>query len=138
VGVGYDMTGPHRILATPVIFPLEIGYGITNNLLIHFDYTSSIGLVSEELAGGGISYYINDFLYTKAVFGRSYSGLDYSSNNKGLGYSLGLGFISSQRSSFEATYIHLDFDTAVSNDKPSNNVHEPYNIIGISFMYRLF
>ena len=126
------------LLATPLIFPLEAGYGITNNILIHASRIATLGLVSESLLGAGATYYMNESLYVKGVYGQSYSGLDESSNDKGLGYSLALGFATSKRFSLEATYVHLGFDSAVSDDKHSDNVHAPYDMLSIAFVYRLF
>jgi len=123
---------------TALILPIEIGYGVTNDLLVHLSHSSSISLITESLSGLGVSYYMNDKVYLQAIAGNSYYGFNEYSFDAGLGFSLGLGLIASKRTSIELSYMHLDFDNAKTNGEKTNNIEEPLDMFSVAFKYRLF
>lgn len=130
IGAGYRNDGP--------IIPLEIVYGVNNNVLINLSHSSSIGIVTERLSGLGISYYMNDRIYAKAIVGKSYSGLTEYTYSSGLGFSLGVGLAVSKRTSLEVSYMRLEFDTTKEDGKTIDDTDDTLDMFSVAFKYRLF
>lgn len=115
-------------------YPAEIGYSITDNLLIHYslDWT----LIKEDkapaLVGGiGASYYIKNHGYIKVVAGNSL--IDSYILSKMVKNSIGYGKSISKQTAIEFTYTHFSFSDAL---KP--NVPYFADMFSVSINHRFF
>lgn len=139
VGAGYPISSSDDVLALPgLIAPIEIGYGVADNILVYLQGMRSIGVNSETFQAIGVSYYLKNSGYFNAKAGIANSKiLDDVEDRSGLGISAGYGLTMSKRTSLELDYT-IFFLTTLNKNGATSDISKSLSSINAVFKYRLF
>lgn len=118
IGVANSRAYLSRSRDNGLTIPWEIGYGVSENVLIYLSVESSGRIENElvlfeSLSGLGLSYYINNDRYIKATIGSStmkHVNIFQQVVYTGSGFSVGYGETISKKSSIEFSYFSLSLD----------------------------